>query len=625
MTKKKTSPRDPGELRRRAEKRLPGARDPSVTADALPESARLVRELQVHQVELEMQNEELQQIRADLEESLSRYTNLYESAPVGYLTLGRDGTIRQVNLTGARLLGLERTRLVGARLGILLAAESRSAFNAFLARVLGNESKEVCEVVLHPEEAPSLALELTGTAGGDGQECRVVASDITQRTRAAEALRLAHERLRRFVDSNIVGVIVADAAGSIIEANDYYLHMVGFTREEFQQDKVDWRAMTPPEWLLADERAIRELRARGTCTPYEKEYLRRDGTRVPVLLADALLPGPEEHIAAFALDLTERKRAEAALRESESSLSEAQELAQLGRWTWDVKSGAVEWSAQVFKIFQLDPRTFTPHINSILDLSPWPEDHERDQELIRKAMESREKGSYEQRFLRPDGSIGYYQSTFQGKYDASGALVSIVGTVLDITQQRRAESTVRESEALLRGILDNMQDAYVRSNRDGLFVMVSPSAARLYGYASPDDMIGLPAVSLYADEADREALFQQLQTIGHVADYVGQGRRKDGSTFWLSLNAQLLRDPQGNVAGAEGFVRDITERKRADQRIQAQVKELQRWHDVMLGREDRVQELKREVNQLCRRLGEPARYSSQQGDPAKAPARKPGS
>jgi two-component system, cell cycle sensor histidine kinase and response regulator CckA len=570
-----------GELRRRAKKRLSTAGGDKAVAS--PGSGpRLLHELQIHQVELELQNEELQQTRTALEESLARYASLYESAPIGYLTLGRDRLIRQVNLTGARLLGLARARLVGGRLDRLLAVESRPIFETFIAKLFAGESAD-CAVAIRPEDGAPVILELTGTVTEDGQECRVVAADISQRRHAEVALWSAHARLRRFVDANIVGVVIADAAGTVVDANDYYLELIDHTREELERGKVDWRAITPPEWLPADERAIVELRARGTCTPYEKEYLRRDGTRVAVLLADALLPGPEEQIAAFVLDLTERKRAEVALRESESRLREAQELARLGYWTWDVETGVVEWSSQVFKIFGLDPLSFTPHIDSILALSPWPEDHERDQELIRKATASRQQGSYEQRFLRPDGSIGYYQSTFRGKYDARGKLVSIVGTVLDVTQQRQAESAVRESEALLRGILDNMQDAYVRTDRDGRFVMVSPSAARIYGYGSPEDMIGSLSLACYVDEADREALLQQLNASGHVTDYIGQSRKHDGSTFWVSLNAQLLRDSQGNVVGTEGVVRDITERKQAEmkrEQLEAQLRQAQKMEGI---------------------------------------------
>lgn len=138
------------------------------------------------------------------------------------------------------------------------------------------------------------------------------------------------------------------------------------------------------------------------------------------------------------------------LRESESRLIETQKMAQLGHWNWDVKTGAVEWSEEVYRIFQLDPAKFTPHIDSILKLSPWPEDHARDRELIQKAMMSHEKGTYDQRFLRPDGSIGYYHSTFQGKYDGDGQLVSIVGTVMDITARKRVEETLQQTAVELQ-------------------------------------------------------------------------------------------------------------------------------------------------------------------------------
>jgi PAS domain S-box-containing protein len=267
--------------------------------------------------------------------------------------------------------------------------------------------------------------------------------DITERKNAEEKVCLAHDRLRRFIDSNIVGVVIASADGKIIETNDYYLDMIGFTREEFESGKVDWRVITPPEWLRADEKAIHEMREHGSCTPYEKEYVRRDGTRVSVFLSDTILPGPEEQIAAFALDTTERKRAENRLRESERKLREVQEMAHLGSWHWNVKTGDVEWSEEVYKIFCLDPKQFTPRIDSILALSPWPEDHQRDKELINRAIETHSPGFYEQKFLRPDKSIGYYYSTFQGTYDVQGELIAIVGTVMDITERKRAEEEIR--------------------------------------------------------------------------------------------------------------------------------------------------------------------------------------
>jgi hypothetical protein len=113
MKKDRNTSAEVAELRRRAEARLRAAATKGATARTETDTQRLVHELQVHQIELEMQNEELRQSRAEVEAGLECYTELYDFAPVGYVTLGRDGTIRQMNLAGAHLLGVERARLPG--------------------------------------------------------------------------------------------------------------------------------------------------------------------------------------------------------------------------------------------------------------------------------------------------------------------------------------------------------------------------------------------------------------------------------------------------------------------------------------------------------------------------------
>ena len=102
--------------------------------------------------------------------------------------------------------------------------------------------------------------------------------------------------------------------------------------------------------------------------------------------------------ASLEREAAEHRRTDTALRESERRLRETKAMAQIGSWTWDVNTGDVQWCEEVYRIFHLDPNEFTPHIDSIMALSPWPEDRERDRELIRKALESRQKGAYVQRF-----------------------------------------------------------------------------------------------------------------------------------------------------------------------------------------------------------------------------------
>jgi PAS domain S-box-containing protein len=132
--------------------------------------------------------------------------------------------------------------------------------------------------------------------------------------RMRRELEAAHLRFQRLMDSNVVGVLVATTGGNVLAANDYYLNIIDYTREELDAGEARWIDVTPPECLPADERAISELRLRGACTPYEKEYQRRDGSRVAVLLAIATLPGADDPVVAIALNITERKRTEDALR-----------------------------------------------------------------------------------------------------------------------------------------------------------------------------------------------------------------------------------------------------------------------------------------------------------------------
>ncbi len=181
------------ELRRRAEGRLGEACKAEGPLREEDGDRRLVHELQVHQIELEMQNEELQRARDAAEEALALYTELYDFAPVGYLTLGPDGTILRLNLAGARLLRAERTRLVGRRLGLFVAEPDRLVLAAFLGKVFGGKALEACEVSVNAGDAGPRVVSLEASTLEGGQACRAVMIDITDR-RHAEWERLAVER-----------------------------------------------------------------------------------------------------------------------------------------------------------------------------------------------------------------------------------------------------------------------------------------------------------------------------------------------------------------------------------------------------------------------------------------------
>jgi len=197
MKKVRTPAADAADLRRRAEARLREDMAKGAPGRIEDDLQRLVHELQVHQIELEMQNEELRRSRAEVEAGLERCTELYDFAPVGYLTLGRDGAIRQVNLTGARLLGVDRARLPGRRFGVFVAEPDRSAFNALLEKAFASQAQEVCEVALLKEGKRPLNVHIAATVSEDAQECRAIMVDITERKQASEELLKAYAEVEQ--------------------------------------------------------------------------------------------------------------------------------------------------------------------------------------------------------------------------------------------------------------------------------------------------------------------------------------------------------------------------------------------------------------------------------------------
>src|ERR1700736_4699304 len=141
-------------------------------------------------------------------------------------------------------------------------------------------------------------------------------------------------RIRRLVDSNIIGIMIGDSRGRILEANEAFLGMLGYSREDLVAGRIRWTKLTPPEWAPADQDALAQLSATGTCRPYEKEYSRKDGSRVPVLVGGAFFEPKRDEGVIFVIDMTERRRAAEKLRSSEQRLLDAQmELAHVNRVT----------------------------------------------------------------------------------------------------------------------------------------------------------------------------------------------------------------------------------------------------------------------------------------------------
>jgi PAS domain S-box-containing protein len=251
-------------------------------------------------------------------------------------------------------------------------------------------------------------------------------------------------KIGRLVDSNIIGIYLWDGEGRIVEANDAFLRILGYDREDLASGNIFWTDLTPKEWLEADAALVRQLRKTGSLQAFEKEYFRKDGSRVPVLMGAASFDERAKQGVAFVLDLTERQRAEEALRDSEEALrrseaylAEAQSLSHTASVAYNGAS-ILYWSEETYQIFGFDPREGLPSPKAV-QARIHPDDRERALEEARLAVGQKRDYQLEYRVVLPAGTIKYIELTAHPKFSANGELVEVVSTLIDVTERRRAQ------------------------------------------------------------------------------------------------------------------------------------------------------------------------------------------
>lgn len=219
-------------LRELAEQTLSQAGERKERLPSEAETMRLVHELKVHQIELELQNEALRAAQVEVEAGLRHYTRLFDFAPVGYLRLSLDGVIQESNLAAATLLSTERARLKGARFQSFLSEASRSEFATFLMSAFAGGHPGRAELVVAPPGQTPRDIVLTGSASPDEGECLVTLLDVTEQRRLAAVARASEERYRSIVESTSEGVITTDTVGHLTFVNARFAQMLGYAPGE---------------------------------------------------------------------------------------------------------------------------------------------------------------------------------------------------------------------------------------------------------------------------------------------------------------------------------------------------------------------------------------------------------
>ncbi|MBZ0156545.1 MAG: EAL domain-containing protein [Alphaproteobacteria bacterium] len=314
----KKPPSDLALLRKKAEQKL---RKQTKRVEELSKQdiQRLVHELGTHQIELEMQNEELRHARTEMEISHRKYSDLFDFAPVGYFLIDHLGLIKEVNLTGADMLGIQKRLLQDRPFFLFVHKDDRSTFHSHLKETLERQSRQTCEVRIGKKDGSLLHFQLQSIAVEDrkGAEalCRTTVTDITERKHWEEQLRESEEKYRELVQSARSIILKTDMQGTIIFFNEFAQEFFGYTVAEAAGRKVVGTIVPP---LSPSAQVFREMLVSITLDPnhyqeIEGEGTRKNGERVWIAWTNRPIrdrSGNLTGVLTAGQDITERKRAE---------------------------------------------------------------------------------------------------------------------------------------------------------------------------------------------------------------------------------------------------------------------------------------------------------------------------
>jgi PAS domain S-box-containing protein len=544
--------------------------------------------------------DELIKTEAALRESEEKYKFLVDNIREIALVLDKIGRILFANTAALQTFGYAENEVLGKSIADFLEKGSlKKAFWALAQEFLGQHHGEF-EVEAKNKQGEIRTLLITGSTNPvrkNGEVIGVLVNgrDVTEQKRAEAALLASEQKLRRFYDSGLLGVIYWNMDGKIIDANDKFLQMVGYTRAELIAGQIDWGRMTPPEYRYLDERSVAELKATGVNKePFEKEYFRQDGTRLPIIIAGAMLDEERFNGIAFVLDITARKLAEAELAEREALL----------RITIDDAPVSVAMVG-LDKRFQKCNKAFVDFLGYseeelkqkfIADIT-FPEDVEIGiAEMGAILAGEKQKALVRKRYGRKDGGVVWGEVNINIIRDTQNKPVYFLAVIQDITDRKRAEEKISALANEWQQTFDATGDLITYLDKDNNVLRANKAMTDFLG-RSQQDVVGQKCYALmHGTERsipncplDRSRVAKKRETAELYLKEKG---------LWIMVTTDPVLDDKGEIVNYVHIIRDITENKRAALEMQKKLDELQIFYKAAMDREDKILELKNKVEEL---------------------------
>jgi PAS domain S-box-containing protein len=553
---------DTAKLRQRTEKEPKAkiARVPPFLADA--ESQRLLHELEVSQDKLEMLNDELLKTRDELAIALGKCNDLYDFAPVGYLTLDRDRVIHGVNITGASFLGVKHSQLLNHSFDDFVVAETRPAFTAFIEKVFTSKVKEAFEVNLLVKGDSSCFVQIEALAATSGQECRIALIDITERKRNEDEIRKDKALFRCLIDSVGDLIFIKDMHGAYQACNKAGEAFIGLPEcEQIGKTDFDFFDRNMAEGICEYDRQIMDS---GKERRFEEWITCQDGRRRLFDTVKAPFYGPDGKklgLVGIARDITARKQAEEELRESEgqySSLFNNQHVVML---LIDPETGEIlNTNPAACSFYGYNREQFSSL--KIFDINNLPK---RDIMRIMKQALNKETSLFQFRHRLANGEIRDVEE-YSGPIEIKERRL-LYTIVHDVSERREMEENLLKSE---RQLAEAQRLAHIGSwEWDSLTnkLTASDEINRIFGLSisSYDRFLEL----VHTD--DRETIKCAVsETIACQSPYDVHYRiiLPNGTNRIIHAQGASIADGDGKTLRIIGTVQDVTDRREMEERLE---------------------------------------------------------
>lgn len=490
----------------------------------------------------------------------------HETAPIGYFILERDTTIINANISGARIFGRSPEELRGGRFSDLIAGPDRDCFLAFLANVLATDAWNECETTVHQPEGAQLFAVLQGRRLVGAEQIVIFVTDITKRRAAEVALRESEKRYKDVADRLAEGVFEADAGGRVTYANQKVLSSLGLSEDDLKSGLRVFDVIAPSGQALAKERFGRVLLQEDVGAG-EYPLLRRDGSVFPALVHSLAVvrDGEVVGVRGILIDISERKRAETALEESERKFRELSELLGAGIFEADAAGVLTYANPHGLGMFGLTESELRDGFN-ILDVLI-PPDRDVAAANYSRVLRQENVGPVEYLVKKRDGTV-FTILTHSTAIVRGGEVVGVRGIVVDISDLKRAEHALKDSERKYRELTDLLDEAVFEMDLDGKFTYANRKGLSSLGIDERELERGLTVfdIVLPSDkERARESLAKALEQ-GDTGAVEFCIVRKDGTSFpALTHGSPIVRDDA--VVGIRGIIFDISVLKKTEQAL----------------------------------------------------------